>query len=308
MTFILGCIFALLVLAAAAYFFAPAVVFAGATALARRAAGLRVREVTVDGHRVPYLDGGRGEPLVLLHGFAANKDYWTVVARLLTPHFRVIAPDIPGFGDSTRDPSARYGVDEQLARIAAFAKALGLARFHLGGNSMGGYLASMYAARHPEQVESLWLLAPAGAMTAQSSEVLDLIAAGNNPLLVTDAASFARLTAMCFHTAPTVPAQFVKPLLARAMAEAPFNAKIFDDMFKEPRALEDLPGGIGTRALIVWGDSDRILHPSGLEVLRGVFSDAECILMPRMGHVPMVERPADVTADLLRFHGRGAAR
>ncbi len=307
MSAIFGATLLLLGAAAAAYFLAPGAVLAVVMALARRMAGLRLRAVQIDGHRIPYLDGGRGEPLLLLHGFAANKDHWTVVARLLTPHYRVIAPDLPGFGDSTRDPSARYGLDEQLDRLAAFTTALGLTRFHLGGNSMGGYLAAMYAARYPAQVDSLWLLAPAGARSAQNSEMLDLLEAGDNPLLVTDSASFARLTALCFHTAPPMPAQFIKPLLARALAETPFNAKIFDDMFSEPRALDDLSERIPTPTLLVWGDSDRVLHPSGLDILRRVFSTCECVLMPRMGHVPMVERPSDVVVDLLRFHAHRTA-
>lgn len=306
MTFVLTLILATLAVGAAVYWFAPAALYELMMRGMRRLAGLTLREVEIDGHVVPYLEGGHGEPLLLLHGFAANKDHWTLAARQLAPHFRVFAPDLPGFGDSTRKPEARYGLEEQLARIEAFAAAVGLGRFHLGGNSMGGYLAAMYAARHPEQVASLWLLAPAGARSAQESEMLRLLAAGDNPLLVTDLASFRRLTALCFHQAPPLPPRFELPLYERARAEGPFNAKIFDEMFTDPKAFEDMPGGFATRALIVWGDDDRVLHPSGLDILHGLFSDAECILMPRMGHVPMVERPADTVADLLRFHGRRA--
>lgn len=303
MTFVYALI-VFFIAACAAYFLLPGMVFKFALALARRASGLRLRQVQFDGHIVPYLEGGAGEPLVLLHGFAANKDNWTAVARFLTPHFRVIALDVPGFGDSTRDPAARYALDDQLARLSAFTRALGLDRFHLGGNSMGGYLAAMYAARHPQQVQTLWLLAPAGVRGAQPSELLQILDTGVNPLVVTDAAGLDRLIEMCFHTAPFMPAQFKRPLLARAVSEAPFNSRIFEQMFSDPLAFEDLPEPISTPALIVWGDSDRILHPSGLELLGGLCSQAETRMMPRMGHIPMMERPAEVAADLLRFHRR----
>ncbi len=286
------------------YYLAPGLLLSLITALVRRTAGLKLAVTEVDGHRVPYLHGGHGEPLLLLHGFGANKDHWPIVARLLTPHFRVIAPDLPGFGDASRHAAANYGVEQQLARIAAFARALGIDSFHLGGNSMGGYLAALYALRHPEQVKSLWLLAPAGVLSAEPSEVLRLLEAGDNPLVATDIASFDRLASLCFCKQPYLPAQFKKPLLARAIAEAPFNTKIFGDMFSEPVALEERVAALVPRTLVVWGDDDRVLHPSALDILRPLLRNGEFILMRDMGHVPMIERPAETALDFLRFHGR----
>jgi abhydrolase domain-containing protein 6 len=294
---------ALLVSLTLLYFAAPGVVFQWATALGRRSAGLKLAHVDVDGHRIAYLHGGEGETLLLLHGFAANKDHWTMIARLLTPHFRVIVPDLPGFGDSSRHAAASYGLHEQLARLALFADSLALGQFHLGGNSMGGYLACHFALRFPQRVKSLWLLAPAGVMGAEKSETLTLLEAGENPLVATDMAAFDRLAALCFHKQPYMPAQFKRPLLATAAADAPFNNKIFSEMFVEPVALETAVAGLAARTLVVWGDNDRVLHPSALDILRPLLSDAEFILMRDMGHVPMIERPAETAMDFLRFHG-----
>ncbi len=306
MTTVLLALLAVLLTLVLLYYVAPGLLFRWATAFGRRSAGLKLAQVEVDGHRIAYLHGGQGEALVLLHGFGANKDHWTLVARLLTPHFRVIVPDLPGFGDSSRHDAARYGVNEQLARIAAFAATLGLAEFHLGGNSMGGYLASLFAVRHTGQVKSLWLLAPAGVLSAEKSETLALLEAGDNPLVATDVAAFDRLAALCFCKQPYMPAQFKRPLLARAVAEAPFNSKIFSEMFSEPVALETSVAGLAVRSLVVWGDDDRVLHPSALNILRPLLADAEFILMRHMGHIPMIERPAETAMDFLRFHGRMA--
>jgi pimeloyl-ACP methyl ester carboxylesterase len=301
-----GIVSALFALAGAAYFFVPALVYRLAMGAIRRAGRLRLREVTIDGHRVPYLEGGQGEPLILLHGFGGDKDDWTPIARLLTPHYRVIAPDLPGFGDSTRHPEARYGVDEQLQRIVEFAGVLSLDHFHLGGVSMGGYLAAMLAARCPERVDSAWLLAPAGVLSAAPSEVDELIAAGDNPMVVSDRAGFERVLELCFTTQPPMPAQFKRPMLARALAEAPFNERIYAHMSADPPPLEGVVGQIRARTLVVWGDNDRVLHPSGLDVLQGLMSDASCVRMTNMGHLPMLERPAETAADFLRFHGHSA--
>lgn len=291
----------LVALAAALYWWTPGLLYDATMAVARRAARLRPAEVRHAGERIAYLAGGAGEPLVLLHGFGANKDHWTLIARQLTPHCRVIAPDVPGFGDSSRVAQASYGLEAQLARLEGFVDALGLTRFHLGGNSMGGYLAAHFAARHPERVTSLSLLAPAGVMSAPPSELLTAIAAGDNPLLVSDAAAFERLSALCFVKAPPMPARFKQVLAHRAVAESPFNAKLFTDLFTAPLALEQALAGLSVPTLVVWGDGDRVLHPAGLEILRTVMPTAECVLMREMGHVPMVERPAEVTAALQRF-------
>lgn len=297
---------ALLLVAVLLYYLAPGLVFQWVTALGRRAAGLKLKEVSIDGHRIAYLDGGRGETLLLLHGFAANKDHWAMIAPLLTPHFRVIAPDLPGFGDSSRVADASYGVTAQLERIAAFARAVGVEKFHLGGNSMGGYLATLYALRYPEQVQSLWLLAPAGVLSAEYSDMLRMLESGENPLIATDMQGFERLAGLCFCKQPFMLAQFKRPLLARSILDAPFNARIFDEMFAEPLALEERVAALSMRSLVVWGDDDRILHASALDILKPLMPTAEFILMRDMGHVPMIERPAETALDFLRFHGRQA--
>lgn len=304
LSIVLAALGVVLLAAVASYYLAPGAWLRFLTWLGRRGAGLRSASVMVDGHRVPYLHGGRGEPLLLLHGFAANKDNWTMIARLLTPHFRVIVPDLPGFGDASRLPAASYGIAAQLARLHAFLDTLGLDKVHLGGNSMGGYLATLFAARHPERVMSLWLLAPAGAFEGEASETFELVQGGVNPLIVEDAAGLARLTALCFCKPPWFPAQLQRAFLDRARAEAPFNRKIFDELFAEPVPLSAQVERVPVRTLLVWGDSDRILHPGGQAELRPLFADVECILMRAMGHAPMLERPAETALDYLRFHHR----
>src|SRR2546421_7066063 len=94
------------------YFFFPQLLLALAQRMELRAARLQQRSVDVGDQHIEYLVGGTGEPLVLLHGFGGDKSVWVRVAKHLTPHFRVVALDLPGFGDSTRDPRAHYGIAE----------------------------------------------------------------------------------------------------------------------------------------------------------------------------------------------------
>ncbi len=268
----------------------------------RRLSGLTLKETMIDDHRIPYLEGGIGEPLLLLHGFGAEKDHWSQIAKFLTPHFRVIAPDIPGFGDASRLSEARYDLDSQLERIGKFASSLGLHKFHLGGNSMGGYLSAMYAAKAPEQVQSLWLLAPAGSRDAELSELFNLIARGDNVLMMETDVSGKRLANMVFAKTPWVPAEFNRIWRERGMQNRAFNQKMFDEIFGDPIFLEDRIAGLTTPTLIVWGDDDRLVHRSGATTLKKMLPQADVRIMPYMGHCPMVERPRDTAADYLSFH------
>jgi pimeloyl-ACP methyl ester carboxylesterase len=304
MTTIAVVLTSIVLLVAAAYFFYPAPLFVMATRIQRRAAGLRTRDIAVGDDRVAYVEGGKGEPLLLLHGFGGNKDHWLLIAKHLTPYFRVIAPDLPGFGESTRRSTARYAVVDQIERIRGFAEALGLSSFHLGGNSMGGHIAAAYAARYPETVDRLWLLAPAGVESADQSELLQCLARGENPMLVDDADDFDRLMAMCFERQPYVPPPFKRYFIKRAIAERAFNQKVFQELVTGPLWLESELRDLPVPTLIVWADRDRLLDVSGAEILRSVIPKAEVVIMKDCGHVPMVERPRETAEHFLRFsHG-----
>ncbi len=110
--------------------------------LERRRAGLVRKEIDLPGGlHFAYLEGGQGEALMLLHGFGADKDNFTRVARFLTGHYRVIAPDHIGFAESSHLPDADYAPTAQVQRLRALAQALGVRDLHLGGSSMGGQIA-----------------------------------------------------------------------------------------------------------------------------------------------------------------------
>ena len=282
-------------------FAAPKVIYRGLIGLQRKLAGLRTLRVTVDGHELVYLDGGRGDPLLLIHGFGADCDAWPPLAMHLNRRFRILAPDLPGFGDSSRRPDASYSLNDQLARLEAFVAALELKRFHVAGNSMGGYLAAHYAARHPDQVMSLWLLAPAGVSTAQESELQQMLARGENPLLVNSEADFRRLLSMCVAREQYVPGAVIKALAARAVRDKAFHNKLFDELFASASPLEDVLEGLSVPTLIQWGDQDRLLHVSGAQVLHRLLPNSQLCLMNNIGHVPMREDPRGSARAFLEF-------
>jgi pimeloyl-ACP methyl ester carboxylesterase len=269
--------------------------------LERKRSGLTLKEITLPGelHYV-YLEGGQGEPLVLLHGFGADKDNFTRVARFLTPHYRVIIPDHIGFGESSHPQNANYSAGVQAARIRTLAQALGITKLHLGGNSMGGHISMMYAALFPDEVNSLWLLDPGGVWSAPSSGLREIIVkTGENPLLARSEDEFAKIFAFVMADPPFIP----RPMLNIMARERIHNYELEKRIFKEITAdsAEKYVTGLKTPTLIVFGDKDRVINPATAEVLHRLMPRSEVIIMSGVGHLPMLEQPRQSADDYLKF-------
>lgn len=286
------------------YFWFPGTAFHILLKIERGLAGYDQYGIDVDGVHFEYLAGGRGETLVLLHGFGGNKDHWTRIGRHLTPHFSVIAPDLPGFGESTSTPDADYTPPVQIDRLHAFIRGMDIKAFHLGGNSMGGNLAGAYAARYPDSVKSLFLLAPGGVSSAQPSEMHRIRTSGRpNPLIAKNVEEYERLMDFVFVKRPFIPRAIKKYLVREAVAHQHINRWIYEQLDKSRKAqnLEMLLKGSDIPTLIVWGREDRVLHVSGADMLKTVLPRAETVVFDQVGHLPMVEKP-EATADAyIRF-------
>lgn len=292
------------------YFLFPETLFNLAVKAGRYSAGLVKKEIQVDDHRIVYQEGGKGQTILLLHGFGANKDNWIRFAKYLTNDYRVVIPDIPGFGESSQIQNQNYAAKNQLNRIDRFTEALKLEKFHLAGNSMGGMLAALYGATYPQKVLTLALLAPGGVGSPNPSEVAILLQKGTNPLLTGNAEDFDRLIKLCFAKPPYIPSQFKKVLAADAIAHRDFNKKIWDDMLgnltKEALSVREnflapyLPQ-IQAPVLIIWGDRDKILDVGGVAVLEKNLKNYRTVIMKDTGHIPMLEHPRETASRYIGF-------
>lgn len=291
-----------LVLGAGIYFYttAPERAVRAALAYERRLAGLELESAALpEGMQYAYLEGGKGEPLLLLHGFGANKDHFVRIARHLTPRFRVIVPDHIGFGESSRPPQADYAPTAQVERLRRLMRHLGVTRVHLGGSSMGGQIALTYAALYPKEVASLWLLSPAGVWSAPPSEVARRIARGENPMLVQDEDDFARLVELVMAKPPAIPRPFLDVWAQDRIRNYPLEERIFKQIAAD--SVEARIRGLDIPALVVWGQQDRVLHPGSAGILQMLLIKSEVVMMPGVGHVPAVEAPEEAAAEYLRF-------
>ncbi len=280
---------------------APAELTAMGLWIERRIGGLTLRRTQVDGFDIPYLEGGQGDVLLLIHGFGGDKDNFTRIARFLTPHYRVIIPDLPGFGDATRNPKASYTMAEQVGRIHGLLTQLGITRLHIGGNSMGGFIAAQFAAPYGHMVEGLWLLDPGGTAASHGSEILrNYEKTGKNPLLVDKVDGFHETVRATTHKAPFLPGFARQTLGRRAVADFELHTQIMRQMSQSP-LLEESFKPMPTPALIVWGAEDKILSPAGAESFRLLFPNSQVIIMDGIGHLPMVEAPQQTASDYLAY-------
>jgi len=296
---------ALVAVGAALYFYlSPERAVRRALEFERALAGLARKERELpDGLRYAYLEGGKGEPLMLLHGFGANKDNFVRVAKYLTPHYRVIIPDHIGFGESAKPDKADYSPRAQAERLRSLAKELGIPKLHLGGNSMGGHIALTYAALYPKEVASLWLLAPAGVWSAPPSEMRKRIeTGGRNPMIVRNEDEFAELVAGVTAVPMPIPRRFLDVVAQERIRNQALEQRIFKQLAED--SVEKRVRGLATPALIVWGAQDRVLHPGSAGILQMLLTRSEVVLLQGVGHVPMLEQPERSALDYLQFRSR----
>lgn len=123
------------------------------------------KSVDACGVRVNYLEEGEGYPVVLLHGSGPGVTAyanWRFVMPVLARNFRVIAPDIVGFGYTERPADVEYSLDYWIEHLVAFLDAVQVEKAHFVGNSFGGGLTLALAARHPDRVGRIVLMGSAG--------------------------------------------------------------------------------------------------------------------------------------------------
>jgi pimeloyl-ACP methyl ester carboxylesterase len=119
-------------------------------------------DVAARGARIRFVEAGSGAPLILLHDYLASRVVWDDVLPGLAEHFRVIAPDLPGFGESEKPPPGRYryGFEAFSESLVDLIAAVGLGRVSLCGHALGGAIALTIAATHADLVDKLVLVNP----------------------------------------------------------------------------------------------------------------------------------------------------
>jgi pimeloyl-ACP methyl ester carboxylesterase len=262
----------------------PLSYFNGLTYVQMRLGGARSRYVTVAGHRIHYYTMGPdlGAPAVLVHGLGGRCEDW----RNLAPYFvrmgfRVYMPDLPGYGRSDKPADFSYSIQDEAAAVTGFMDALGLKQVNLGGWSMGGWIATYLAAKHPDRVTRLMLFDSAGLYEKP---------AWNTDLFTpVSAMELDRLDALLMPHPPAVPSFVAADILRFSRNRAWIIHRAVDSMLTGHDATDKLLPQLKMPVLIVWGALDHITPLSQGEAMHRLVPQSQMEVVPACGHLAPVQ-------------------
>ena len=289
----------------ALYVFFPRTLFGFFRDALRKKGKLTVKSIAVGDMLWPYLEGGSpdAETLLLLHGFGGDKDNWAAYAPEIVGKYRLIAPDLPGFGENIRDIDRDYDMATQASRVRDFLDALGIEKCHIGGNSMGGFVSLRFALDFPERLISMTLFNNAGVAGTSESKLEKEAKNGKNPLEIHSPDDVKRMLAFVAHKPMKVPGQFRKIFYEDFAVHRELLDKIFWNLVEDSTAnpLNDQLDQVKTPTLIIWGRHDQLIDVSCVDVLKNGIPNAESVVFEDVGHVPMIENSKGTAKHHLEF-------
>jgi abhydrolase domain-containing protein 6 len=267
-------------------------------------AGLKRHEVTIDGQKIFYLDNENknGRPILLIHGFGDSSMTWVQFSRRFKhENFRVIAPDLLGFGQSARPADADYRFAAQARRMFALMQQLGIDKFHVAGNSMGGGVAGEMAASEPEKIISLTLIDAAG-VHYKPADLDRAMLAGRNMLVLKTPQDFESLLDLVFVNRPPSPRPVLDYLAERAVKDWPLHERIVREaLFDDVNFLLLKMDAITSPTLVLWGEKDRLLSVENTQVFKRFIRGSQIVVLPSVGHAPQMEVPNESSAEVVKF-------
>jgi pimeloyl-ACP methyl ester carboxylesterase len=256
-----------------------------------------------------FVDSGQGEPVVLLHAFPVDSALWAAQRRpLAQAGFRIITPDLPGFGGSAL-AEGEPSLDVMADAVAGLLDHLGIERAVVGGLSMGGYVTMAMLRRHPDRLRALVLAdTKASADTPDAAAnrervAIAVLAAGSNEELA--ATMLPNLLGATTHAQrPEVVAAVRRWITAQRPAAVAWAQRA---MAVRPASFADLAGFAGP-VLVLHGTEDTISPAADAAAMVAAAEQGGAattlIEVPAAGHLTAVETPDEVTRALLDWLAR----
>jgi pimeloyl-ACP methyl ester carboxylesterase len=248
--------------------------------------------IAVRGCSIRMMRGGRGSPLVVLHG--ASGANWSPFMQKLARHFDVIAPEHPGFGES-ETPDWLDNVHDLAYFYLDMLAELELTGVHLVGLSLGGWIAAELAVRSTQRLASLALAGAAGLYVAGVEQI--------DPFLRTDEQRLRDF----FHDQTKADAIVARALRPEYQDIALKNRTTVAKLTWQPRShdphLAKWLHRIDVPTLLLWGDHDRMFPEEHALAYQQTIRGAKLVIVPECGHVPQIEKPDIFVAELEAFIG-----
>lgn len=271
------------------------------------------------GQSIHYRDQGcRTCPaIILIHGANASLHTWVPLVKLLGSDYRVVTLDMPGHGLTGATPNGDYSPEGMMAAVDVVAAELGLERFILGGNSMGGGISWRYAVAQPARVKALLLLNAAG-MPPRSGDKAPAsnigfrimrysfgrwLAGQITPRALVERSLKQSVSNQAIITAAAVDRYWELLRFPGNRQATARRATLPRDMTIAERARE-----ITAPTLVLFGDEDRIINPSAATSFGERIKGAKIVLLPGIGHLPMEEAPEATATAITDFLAQQTAQ
>lgn len=255
-----------------------------------------------NGIKLNYTEtGGSGVPVVLLHAFPFNSTMWEPQIEALGDRFRLIVPDLKGFGESDApDDEASYSMDAYADEVKAFLEDIGISRFVLAGLSMGGYIALAFMRRHPDGVLGLILsdtraeADPPEGKEKRTNQQGQVRAEGTSGLI--DLLTGALLAESTRTNKPDVVDR-----AKRAMDNPPAGfVGALEAMKGRIDSTESL-AEVTVPTLVIVGEHDAITPPDAARTLHEHIGGSRLVVIPEAGHISNLEAPEAFNGAVAEF-------
>ena len=257
----------------------------------------------IDDIQMAYTDTGIGRPVVLIHGYPFNRTLWNEQVAALSTSYRVVAPDLRGFGES--DASDGAATMNRLAQdVALLLDHLGITRATIGGLSMGGYVALAFYKQFPSRVRAL-ILADTRAQ-ADTEEAKQTRAQHAEKALAEGMAGIADIMLPKLLTPETVSKrpEIVKRVRDMMLKTKPQGAASALLGMAEREDLSEFISSIRVPTMIVVGREDAITPAADSEKMQSKIASSRLVVIENAGHVSNLEQTEQFNFALLRFLDR----
>lgn len=247
-----------------------------------------------------FQEAGRGTPLVLLHAFPLSSELWRPQLEALQDEFRVVAPDLPGFGSSP-DFESLPGIEQAATSVMALLQSLKIERCVLGGLSMGGYTALSFARLFPEALCGLIL-----ADTRAEADTEEAKANRNKMIALVESEGGAPVVEQMLSKLLGETTQKQNPTVVEAvrqigLSQSPSAIANALRALRDRNDSLDLLPQISVPALVIVGDEDVLTPPAAARTLAGNIPDAQLCIIPQAGHLSNREQPEPFNAAVRDF-------
>ena len=257
------------------------------------------------GINIHYSDEGSGDVILLLHGVFSSLHTFNKWAEQLCKYYRVIRIDLPGFGLTGPSIDNEYGMDLYIGYIRKFMDNLGIDKFHIGGNSLGGWIAWEFAVAHEERINKMVLVNAAG-----------YVSGGNYPLPFVIAQTPVLRQVFNYEIVPKVVVRrFLRQVIKDQYVVTDHLVDRYYDIIHREGNLEAFSRianskfiqntnalrNIETPTLVLWGDEDAWISHHDAEKFKNDLKNVTVKIYKGVGHIPMEEIPELTANDVLNF-------